>query len=112
MAQPSHTVMFLTSSEQQLITDDDIMSHANDIAVAATTSQYWHLEDTAGDSAHDNQQLYLRLVLTDTSNNNTSTTDTIQQTSTMADTANSSDDSKLNFKKSIIRCCSNTRTLH
>lgn len=104
--------------EQQLVTDDVIVSQAD----AATASDYWQLYNSSAELTHSDQQLYVPLVSvnttnarpntdtqstdtsrlhsnalfqTDTSNTNTPSIDSLQQILPIAATSNRINDSKL-----------------
>jgi hypothetical protein len=85
---------FTAVTNDQIITDDVILSPADDnTAAAPAISEYWQKQDTDGGSTGDDQ---LRLITADTINSDILFIDSVQHTSALAvgGSDNSDDESK------------------
>lgn len=106
--------VIITHGQQQLVTDDDIMTQADDIALAVTVCDCRQFQDTAADNdgTPDKKQLYVQLIQTDPTssadtqsssvcNTNALSTNAQQLTLTIAETNNRDDNSKLMYNNLI-----------
>lgn len=106
--------VIITHGQQQLVTDDVIMTQADDIALAVTACDRRQFQDTAADNdgTPDEKQLYVQLIQTDTTgsadtqssivcNTDALSTNAQQLTLTIAETNNRGDNSKLMYNNLI-----------